>query len=157
MDDKADRAVLNQIADMIVDLAAPAILPTPATSTATDSVDKGGGKKNLEAAADQVIPRSRENPLPTEASKTSLQRDPDGDDDADGGATSSDIEDSGSSDAGDSPEETGEKPPTEAHGQAAPNDDRCESSRNVSIYMEMLSSTDDMRGGWNCPKCFPPH
>lgn len=141
VDDKADRAVLNQIADMMIDLAAPATIAITATSTTAGNVDKGGGNQSLEAATDQVTPLAGEGPLRTEeskgdrdlaTSKIPVQRDTDDDhDDADGGANASDTDDSGSSDAGDSLEEMGDKALTGPSGQAALTDDRCENLKNL--------------------------
>ncbi|CAM9144435.1 unnamed protein product, partial [Scytosiphon promiscuus] len=117
VDDEADRALLNQITDMMVDLAAPASFATSATSPATGRVDRGGGIKTPEAAADQAMPLAGENPPSTEesvddrdfaATKTPVQRDIDVDDhEADDGTDASDTDDFESCDAGDSPEKTG--------------------------------------------------
>lgn len=62
MDDEADRAVLNRMAGMMVDLAVPAVLPTPATVT-VKSTDVGKDEKALEPVTDQTSPVGEESRL----------------------------------------------------------------------------------------------
>lgn len=55
VDDVADRAVLNQMADMVVDLATPDTPPTPEAVTGRNA-DAGKDEKTPEPGADQVSP-----------------------------------------------------------------------------------------------------
>lgn len=104
MDDVADRAVLNQMAGMVVDLAVPDTPPTPAIAPNTSSstttavignADAGGDGTTREPAADQTSPVGEGNPAE--------EPPPAGDGDPSPGRTV--IDGSVSSSADDSPED----------------------------------------------------
>lgn len=63
VDDVADRAVLNQIADMVVDLAVPATPPTTSTSAPviTGNIDAEEDENPLEPDADIALPLGKVN------------------------------------------------------------------------------------------------
>lgn len=136
VDDLADRAILNQIADMVVDLAAPVPPSTAASPAASGDVSvEGGGMTLPQSGADQNLlvggedvpestPVGKSDSVPEKLTPPARAVD----DNSEDGAHVSDTEDSSS--PGISLKETDDKP-EEPGGDLASGDNRSECSEKA--------------------------